>query len=221
MTQEFTTLVNMFQKHANPEQAIPMENYMKNHFKFLGIKTPERNQILRDFFNKTEIIKHPFSQQFAEKLWSNEEREFHYAALSYCQKYIKTFDKDHLPFFKKLITTNSWWDTVDTIAPNFIGNIASRYPEVISQHIDEWATDENMWLRRTAILFQLKYKIMTDADLLYRYCLLNAESKEFFIQKAIGWALREYSKTNPESVREFIQTNTLAKLSIREGSKYI
>ncbi|KQL50339.1 DNA alkylation repair protein [Heyndrickxia shackletonii] len=219
--QEIKILVDKFEKHADPEQAIPMASYMKNHLPFLGIKTPERNQLLKEFFSETEINKMPFSPDFVKQLWSFKEREYHYAALSYCQKYKKVFTSEHIPFFQKLITTNSWWDTVDTIAPHIIGEIASRFLKIIPQYIDNWATDENMWLKRSAILFQLKYKSNTNADLLYRYCLVNADSKEFFIQKAIGWALREYSKTNPESVRNFIQSHTLPELSIREGSKYI
>lgn len=219
--QEIKILVDMFEKHADPEKAIPMANYMKNHFPFLGIKTPERNQLLKEFFQETAINKKPFSQDFVEQLWSFKEREYHYAALHYCQKYKKGFTNEDIPFFQKLITTNSWWDTVDTIAPHIIGEIAGRFPTVIPQYIDLWSTNENIWLRRSAILFQLKYKSKTNADLLYHYCLANADTKEFFTQKAIGWALREFSKTNPDSVRTFIQSNALPKLSVREGSKYI
>ncbi|MBS4175145.1 DNA alkylation repair protein [Bacillus sp. FJAT-49736] len=218
---ETKILLEKFQQHANPEQAISMEKYMKNHFAFLGIKTPKRKEILKDFFKETDIAKKPFSKDFVEDLWRQEEREYHYAALSYCQKYAKTFQLGMVPFFEELITTNSWWDTVDTIAPHLIGEIARRDTSVIEEFMDKWVTSDNIWLRRTAILFQLKYKANTNPDLLYRYCLLNADSKEFFIQKAMGWALREYSKTNPESVRDFIHSHSLPKLTVREGSKYI
>ena len=102
-----------------------------------------------------------------------------------------------------------------------MGEIVKRYPEVIEETINQWAVHDNMWLRRTAILFQLKYKEQTNENLLYHYINKNADSKEFFIQKAIGWALREYSKTNSESVKTFIEGNQLARLSVREGSKYL
>jgi 3-methyladenine DNA glycosylase AlkD len=125
-----------------------------------------------------------------------------------------------LELLQELITSKSWWDTVDPLASSFVGTLASRYPELIPQ-IDQWAADANMWLRRTAILFQLKFKENTDEERLYTNIQFNAERKEFFIQKAMGWALREYSKTNPESVRVFIERNSLPKLTIREGSKYI
>lgn len=122
---------------------------------------------------------------------------------------------------EKLITTKSWWDTVDVLAPHPVGKIAQETPSVIDERIEGWAYGDHLWLRRSSILYQLRYKEETDKTRLYRYIVANAESQEFFIQKAIGWALREYSKTNPQSVREFINENKLPKLSIREGSKYI
>ena len=122
---------------------------------------------------------------------------------------------------QKLITTKSWWDTVDSLAPNAVGQLAKDFPEVKEEVIESWAYGNHLWLRRAAILYQLKFKGGTEESRLYRYIVQNATSREFFIQKAIGWALREYSKTNPESVRLFIQEQELPKLSIREGSKYI
>ncbi len=117
--------------------------------------------------------------------------------------------------------TKSWWDTVDGIASNAVGKIAAQFPKVISETIEGWAYGDHLWLQRASIIFQLKYKTATNEELLYRYMIQHADSKEFFIQKAIGWALREYSKTNPQSVRAFIDEHSLPKLSVREGSKYI
>ena len=122
---------------------------------------------------------------------------------------------------EQLITKKSWWDTVDMLAQKQVGWIAKNHPEVIEETIEKWSVSDHLWLRRSAILFQLKYKENTNEELLYRYIIINAESEDFFIQKAIGWALREYSKTNPQSVRDFIANHQLAKLSVREGSKYI
>jgi 3-methyladenine DNA glycosylase AlkD len=121
---------------------------------------------------------------------------------------------------ERLITTKSWWDSVDSIAP-LVGELARKYPELVEENINHWSKHDNYWLRRASILFQLKYKDETNEALLYDYMVKNADSKEFFIQKAIGWALREYSKTNPKSVKAFIEGNQLAPLSIREGSKYL
>ncbi|UII55831.1 DNA alkylation repair protein [Cytobacillus spongiae] len=214
-------LVHLFDKHRKEDQAIPMQRYMKDHFSFLGIKTPERKELLRQFFSETNLLKTPFQREFVWRLWELEEREFQYAALHYLDKHVTKMNKEELPFMEKLITTKSWWDTVDMLAQKQVGTIVQKHPEWIVEKLNQWAVSENLWLRRSAILFQLKYKDQTDEQLLYHYIKLNAGSKEFFIQKAIGWALREYSKTNPNSVKDFIATNELSKLSIREGSKYI
>jgi 3-methyladenine DNA glycosylase AlkD len=210
-----------FEKNRNTENAQQMERYMKDHFSFLGIKSPERRRITSLLFKETGIHKQPFNSDFVLELWNKEEREYQYLALDYLDKQHKNLSKEHLSLIHQLITTKSWWDTVDMLAQKPIGKIAEESPSIISGTIDNWSTDENMWLRRTALLFQLKYKEKTNDELLYKYIKRNSDSKEFFIQKAIGWALREYSKTNPVSVRNFIEQNKLANLSIREGSKYL
>ncbi|HWJ78257.1 MAG TPA: DNA alkylation repair protein [Niallia sp.] len=214
-------LIWLFENNRNLENAVPMAKYMKNHFSFLGIKTPLRRELMRQIFSTTGILKADIQLDLIEALWEKDKREYQYAALDYLNKSLKKLDEQHLPFIEKLITTKSWWDTVDSLSPKAVGEIAKKHPNVIPETIDKWVQSENLWLRRAAILFQLKYKTETDENLLYRYILLNADSKEFFIQKAIGWVLREYSKTNPDSVRKFITENELAKLSIREGSKYL
>jgi len=217
---ELEKLTDLFEEHRNEENAGPMKKYMKDHFPFLGIKSPLRKDLEKQFFKETEILKAPFSKDFVLALWEKGEREYHYTAITYMGKFLKKLDKGVIPFFESLITSNSWWDSVDSIAP-LVGEMARRYPDVIEETINQWSVHDNMWLRRTAILFQLKYKGQTNETILYQYIVINADSKEFFIQKAIGWALREYSKTNPASVKSFIEGNTLAPLSIREGSKYL
>ncbi len=213
-------LIKLYENHRNEENAGPMRKYMKEHFPFLGIKSPLRKELERQFFKETAILKAPFSKDFVLDLWEKDEREYQYTAITYIGKYHKILPKDVIPFLEELITTKSWWDSVDSLAP-LVGEIVKRYPEVIEETINQWAVHDNMWLRRTAILFQLKYKEQTNENLLYQYILKNADSKEFFIQKAIGWALREYSKTNSESVKTFIEGNQLARLSVREGGKYL
>ncbi|WP_141430912.1 DNA alkylation repair protein [Bacillus sp. 03113] len=214
-------LKEIFEPHRNEEKAIPMQNYMKNHFPFLGIKKTERSQFVKQFFQESGILKSDFQQDFVWALWNEPEREYQYTALDYIGKYLKKLRPSDLPFMEKLILTKSWWDTVDGIASNAVGTIGAKYPEVISEAINDWAYGDQLWLQRASIIFQLKYKVKTNEELLYRYMIQNTDSKEFFIQKAIGWALREYSKTNPQSVKEFIEKQSLPKLSIREGSKYI
>lgn len=220
MKNELEKLTTLFEEHRNEENAGPMKKYMKDHFPFLGIKSPLRKELEKRFFKEAEILKEPFNKDFVEGLWEKDEREYHYTAITYMGKFSKKWPKDTIQFLERLITTKSWWDSVDSIAP-MVGEVVRRYPELIDETINQWSVDDNLWLRRSAILFQLKYKQQTNEELLYDYIVKNADSKEFFINKAIGWALREYSKTNPASVKAFIQGNQLAPLSVREGSKYL
>lgn len=220
MSNEIENLTALFEEHRNEENAGPMEKYMKDHFPFLGIKSPVRKELEKQFFNESQILKKPFNKDFVAGLWEKDEREYHYTAITYIGKFIKKLPKDVIHFLEELITSKSWWDSVDSIAP-LVGELARKYPEVIEEKINHWSVDDNFWLRRSAILFQLKYKNQTNEILLYDYIGKNTDSKEFFINKAIGWALREYSKTNPVSVKAFIEGNELAPLSVREGSKYL
>jgi 3-methyladenine DNA glycosylase AlkD len=214
-------LTKLFESNRNEKEAMPMKEYMKDHFPFLGIKSPIRKKLEKGFFKETGILKEPFDQEFIIELWEKDEREYQYMALTYIEKSLKRLQKEDLALMERLVLEKSWWDTVDAIAAKPVGKIAEKFPEVIEETIDAWAEHDNMWLRRTAILFQLKYKEKTDEERLYIYIKSNSDSKEFFIQKAIGWALREYSKTNPSSVKQFINENSLAPLSVREGSKYV
>ncbi|KAB2333125.1 DNA alkylation repair protein [Cytobacillus depressus] len=214
-------LIDLFEQNRDEEKAVPMENYMKNHFRFLGIKSPERKALMKQFFQESGVLKQEFQPDFVTALWDKEEREYQYAAMDYLERFLKKLDRQYLPLIEQLIQTRPWWDTVDLLASKAVGAIAAKNPEVIAESIEGWAYGDHLWLRRTAILFQLKYKEKTDEDLLYRYIRQNKEDKEFFIQKAIGWALREYSKTNPDSVKSFIESTSLPSLSVREGSKYI
>ena len=220
MKNEIEQLTALFEEHRNDDNAGPMRKYMKDHFPFLGIKSPLRKELEKQFFKETGILKEEFNKDFVVGLWEKDEREYQYTAITYTGKFIKKLPKDAIQFLERLITTKSWWDSVDSIAP-LVGELARKYPELVEKTINHWSVDENYWLRRVAILFQLKYKQQTNETLLYDYMVKNADSKEFFLQKAIGWALREYSKTNPESVKAFIEGNQLAPLSIREGSKYL
>ncbi|MCM3694076.1 DNA alkylation repair protein [Neobacillus niacini] len=220
MSNEVKRLIQLFEENRNEENAGPMKKYMKDHFPFLGIKSPLRKELEKQFFKETGILKKEFNKEFVEGLWEKDEREYQYTAITYMGKFSKKFPKDVIQFLERLLTTKSWWDSVDSITP-LVGDMARNYPELIDETINHWSVDDNFWLRRSAILFQLKYKQQTNEELLYDYIVKNADSKEFFIQKAIGWALREYSKTNPVSVKEFIEGNKLAPLSVREGSKYL
>ena len=210
--------------YRNEEQAEKMSAYMLNKFKHIGIRTPERRKIFRAFFKeykKEQEKSEKIDWDFINNCWKNEYRELQYSALDYLQavKNILT-DKD-IPKLKALSLSKSWWDTIDCL-DMIIGGIALKYPKV-NDTILKWSLDENIWLRRIAIDHQLLRKEKTNAELLEKIIKNNFGQTEFFINKAIGWALRDYSKTNPKWVRDFIEKNKdkMAKLSIKEGSKYI
>ena len=212
-------LIALLTTNQNSENQKAMEAYMRNQFQFFGIRTPERTALLRDFLKENGKPSIEELPDIVRSLWSRPQRECQYIALGLIDKQSRYLTKEHLPLLEELIVTKSWWDTIDHIGPNHVGKIYQT--EVDDTYLEKWIRSEDMWLNRIAILFQLKYKAKTDEGRLFRYILLHQKSKEFFIQKAIGWALREYSKTNPEAVKSFIESEELAPLSKREGLKHV
>jgi 3-methyladenine DNA glycosylase AlkD len=220
MDQYTKELYDIFKLHQNETNRPSMESYMKNHFLFLGIKTPKRRQLIKDFIQLHGL---PNDLSIIKEIWELEEREFQYVALDLLSKDYKKAEKERIEFYEQLITEKSWWDTVDTIAGILISLHFLRFPDLIASYTDKWIRSENMWLQRAAILHQLKFKQHTNEEKLFNHIKIVSSSKEFFIQKAIGWALREYSKTSPLSVRNFVTNNEefLAPLSKREALKRI
>lgn len=205
--------------NRNEEQGKQMAKYMRNLFPFLGLKRPERAVLYKDFLKarKKDLI---IDWDFIFKCYELPEREFQYFAIDYMEVVINLFTPKDIDNIEILLTSKSWWDSVDAIN-RIVGHIARNYPKVKEDILTKWIKSENIWLNRISIIFQLKYKENTDTEFLSKAILYNAHSEEFFINKAIGWALREYSKTNREWVKDFIKDNELSKLSIREASKYI
>jgi 3-methyladenine DNA glycosylase AlkD len=213
-------LETAFKQNKNPENAFAMAKYMKNNFPFFGIKTEERRRIFKEIWkeNKEEVSAN--ARAIALGLYSKPEREFQYCAIEILIKELKgNYKKEDIHLIEKLLINNSWWDSVDTIAKYILGQYLTEFQLETKKVIERFSTAENMWLNRSVILFQLGYKQKTSADLLFSECLKHSHSKEFFIQKAIGWALREYAKSNPEDVQEFVKTNTLKPLSKKEALK--
>lgn len=214
------TIIHEMRKHQDPVKAEAMAKYMKNLFPFLGITRPDRNQLQKEFIKgarKTGQV----DWDFVNQSWKLPEREYQYLIMDYLIALKKNLQKEDLARIQDLIMQKSWWDTVDAIADKLVGELCSRYPELIDDYIVKWAESDNIWLIRSAILFQLHYKDRTNTALLASILIKNSGTKEFFINKAIGWALREYSKSDPEWVRAFIENNPLHSLSVREGSKYL
>ena len=213
------TIFDTFYQAANPQKAIAMEAYMRNQFKFSGITAPERKILTRDFF-KT-IDRATIDWEFVQQCWEKDEREFQYLAIAYLTKVKQRLTVEDIPRLRQLIVTKSWWDTIDSL-DKLVGYVALHHPTVEATLLD-WSTDDNIWLRRVAIDHQILRKEQTNPVLLEKIICHNFGQNEFFINKAIGWSLRDYSKTNPEWVKTFIarHQDQMAPLSIREASKYI
>ena len=193
---------------------------MKNHFSFFGLKTDERRAVFKDILkqNKEEIETN--SRVIAAELYLKKEREFHYCAIEILIQILKNkYKKKDIHLIEKLLVTNSWWDSVDTISKYILGQYLLEFPNETFTVIGRFSNSKNMWLNRSAILFQLGYKQKTNSYILFSECIKHAQSNEFFIQKAIGWALREYGKTNLEAVKTFVAQTQLKPLSKKEALK--
>lgn len=213
-------VIRRFREAADPEKAEGMKAYMKHQFEFLGIQKAQRVKLSREFMKRMKA-EPTIDWGFVDICWALPEREFQYLAMEYLVMKKVLLTAEDLPSIKTLIVTKSWWDTVDLLASQLLGQICQAAPELKQEAMIPWSQDENLWIRRSAILFQLKYKEELDPALLSQIIGYNQECREFFIAKAIGWILREYSKTNPDWVRTFIQGTALQPLSVREGSKYM
>ena len=221
MSNYIDPLKSLFQAHADPTTAEGMAAYMRNKFPFLGIKSPIRRQLEGEFINKNGLPSLDNLPTIMLDLWDLPEREYQYAALMLLGKVEKKLAPDFIETSETLLTTKSWWDTVDTLASNTVGTHFKRFPRVREIKLENWRKSEDFWLRRTCLLFQLKYKTDTDFELLKSIIRENLGSKEFFINKAIGWALRQYTRVDPEAVRAFVAETPLAPLSAREALKWL
>lgn len=207
---------------ADPLKATEMKAYMKDVAPYHGVPSPIRKSISKGLWSEFSAQIKPNWRELIVELWMMEERECQYIAMDLMMKTNRSLIPEDIQLFEKLITTKSWWDTVDFLASNMIGAYFIKFPERINEFIDHWSTGDNLWLIRTSLIYQLKYKEKTDFAQLKKIILMHKDSKEFFINKAGGWALRQYSKFNKEEVRNFLESNEdLPKLVVREGSKYI
>ena len=204
----------------NEENSVKMAKYMKNKFDFLGIPRSELKKIEKIYFKEIKSQEY-IDYDFVNKCYEDVHREFQYLSINYLINKKKFLTKEDIPFIKNLIITKSWWDTSDMI-DRLIGDMALKDTS-INEIIIKWSKDENIWLRRVSIIHQLLRKEKTNTELLETIIVNNLENNEFFINKAIGWALRDYSKTNKEWVSNFINKykDKMANLSIKEASKYL
>ncbi len=214
-------LSEVFNAKTNEDNAFFMKKYMKGQYDYFGIKSPERREIMRNFLQKQGLPDVQNLNKIAKEFWQLPQREYQYVILEVLGKMAKKAEKERIDLYEYLILNKSWWDTIDYIASNLVGIHFQKFPEQIQPYTERWMDSGNMWLQRTSLLFQLKYKKATDLELLTDYILRLQGSKEFFINKAIGWILREYSKTDAAWVMDFVKNNQLAPLSHREALKWL
>ncbi|MGY3335021.1 3-methyladenine DNA glycosylase AlkD [Streptomyces filamentosus] len=215
-------LTALYPAAGNPFRAQEMVAYMKGVAPFLGIRTPERRALSRTVLAGTPRPGEDDCAAVALRCFALPEREYHYFAVDYLRRHVKRCSSGFLPVARRLVTTVSWWDTVDHLAAHVVGGLVAADPALAAE-MDAWIDDADPWIARTALLHQLRFKGDTDADRLFSYCLRRAADTDFFLRKAIGWSLREYAKTAPGEVRAFVADNRslFSPLSVREALKHL
>lgn len=207
-----------FLENSNPEFAAQMKTYLMDRFELYGIKTKLRRDLMKPLVEKHRLEVRDTIRTLAFDLYDFPQREMHHCGTELFEKQLrKSYKKEDIVLIEKLITKNSWWDSVDFIAKQIVGKYLQTFPEETNHIVELFSSSDNMWLQRTSIIFQLGYKGNTNKELLFNQCLIHKESEEFFIQKAIGWALREYGRYNPKEVLEFATSADLKPLSKREA----
>lgn len=207
---------------AVPSDVAPMTAYMKDRFPFLGVKTPALRAAAKPWLDRAKSAEGDRLIEFADRCWAEPEREFQSVAATALRRGVGNLEPRHLDDLARLITTKAWWDTVDSLAVHSVGPLVDRHRELASV-MDDWIDHDDIWLARTAILHQLMYKERTDSDRLFDYADRRAGDTEFFIRKALGWALRQYARTDPEAVEVYVDANRdrLSGLTVREALKHI
>ncbi|MGX9888351.1 DNA alkylation repair protein [Streptomyces sp. NPDC002276] len=207
---------------ADAERAVPMRAYMKDIAPFLGLTTPVRRALSRTVLEGTPRPDETDCTAIALRCWELPEREYQYFAVDYLRRHVRHCTSGFLPVARHLVSTVPWWDTVDALASHVVGGLVAADPKLTAD-MDAWIVDDDLWVARTALLHQLRYKERTDTERLFAYCLRQSGHPDFFIRKAIGWCLREYAKADPEAVRGFLarEKGRFAPLSVREALKNI
>jgi 3-methyladenine DNA glycosylase AlkD len=213
-------LFRAFEAARDPGRAAPMSAYMRDQFPFLGIPSPVQKALTRQVLAGLSRPAEPDLAAVALACWQRPEREYQYFACGWLRRHARGCSEQFIDTARRLIVTRSWWDTVDALAAHLVGPLVSQHPRLVAI-TDAWLTDPDRWLVRTAILHQLTFKEATDTSRLFRYCTSQSSHPDFFVRKAIGWALREYAKTDPAAVRMFVGTHQsrLAASSVREALK--
>ncbi len=214
-------LLKLYDENRNTEKASYMKKYLKNKFEFFGLMKDRRVALEKEFYSKYGKPEYAEIADTVKQLWTYPERECQHTAIVLSGKYVGDADDEFLDLIEYMILNKSWWDTVDFIATKHAGTYLNKRPDKIKQVTWKWMSSGELWLQRSALLFQLNYKKDTDFDLMKSYILELAHSKEFFIRKAIGWVLREYSKTNAAEVIDFVKEAPITNFSKTEALKWL
>jgi 3-methyladenine DNA glycosylase AlkD len=211
-----------FSSHGDSARAEQMSAYMKDHFPFLGITAPLRRQLAQAAITGLPRPDDSDLADLARTLWEKPAREYQYAAIDQLRKAAKRLPARFITEVRWMIVTKPWWDSCDPLASTVAGGIVKRFP-ASAWVMESWILDENLWLRRAALLHQLKWKDDCDPERLFRFCDITMEDKNFFIRKAIGWALRQHARVDPDEVSSFLVENRsrLSGLSFREAAKHL
>ncbi|MCD4792451.1 MAG: DNA alkylation repair protein [Bacteroidales bacterium] len=220
MDKYLNPLIKKFKENKDAGIAVGQKKYMKSKFEFLGLKTPVRKKILKEHFKTYGKPEKTKMNDYIKFLWNLPEREFQYTAVNLYENIAKQFVEEDISILEYMIENKSWWDSVDSIV-RLEKTYFQKFPKLIPVHTERWINSDNFWFQRSALLFQLNFRDKMDKELMFRYILKVNDSDKFFVQKAIGWILRQYSKFNPEEVIEFVNTTKLAPLSKREALKII
>lgn len=221
MEHVFHQLKALLEAHAQPDKARHMARYMKDQFSFYGIHTPERKALLRQCLYEQGMLPADDLPAFFRLCFEQEQREWQYVVNDLGQRAGKAVDLSFLPLFEELIARKSWWDTVDFLSPKLSGRLLLRYPDALATLARRWIAHPDFWYQRAALLLQLDYKAQTNGALLFELVRQRADSPEFFVQKAAGWALRQYSRVDARAVSSFLDRTEVAPLTRREGLKWI
>lgn len=213
----------VFEQTRNAEKAVGMKAYMKGKFEYYGVTSPERKEIQKIFFAEfKKQLDREAIWNLIFQLWEQPERELHYFAIdllnSQPKKFLDASDGEKL---EHLLATHSWWDSVDAIGSNYLGKYFAVFPDQKEKWIDKWRKGDNFWLHRSCMIFQLKYKDQLDFDLLTDLIRQFKGNKEFFIQKAIGWTLRQHTREDGQAVRDFVEEEQLVGLARREALRLL
>lgn len=215
----YREIVTLFESHADPKRASGAKAYMRNQFDFFGLTSPDRKHLVREYWKQHEPITINDLPEFIELCWQHPMREMQYAGMDVVIQHAKKLQRKDLAMLELMITEKSWWDTVDVVAARCAGVYFQKFPEEIPLRIEAWMQTGNLWLMRSALLFQLHYKRQTNVQLLQSLIIRLQHHPDFFIRKSIGWVLRQYARTDARFVKHFVNTQELSALSKKEALK--